>query len=88
MLRKKQDQISFLHVYHHLLIFIIAWVLLKYFPVGVHPGGPPLLFFTVNSFVHAVMYTYYLKSAKQRVKSVVGKKYVTVLQIVSEMGVV
>ncbi|XP_063914403.1 very long chain fatty acid elongase 2-like [Zophobas morio] len=82
VLRKKQDQISFLHVYHHILVFGVSWVLLKYFPIGPYPVGPPMLFFIVNCFVHAVMYTYYLKSARQRVKNLLWKKYVTLLQLV------
>lgn len=30
VLRKKQRQISFLHVYHHISTIIIFWVFLKY----------------------------------------------------------
>jgi hypothetical protein len=31
VLRKKQSQVTFLHVYHHTLLVVFAWVFLKYF---------------------------------------------------------
>lgn len=30
--RKKQSQVSFLHIYHHLLVIQGAWLSAKYFP--------------------------------------------------------
>lgn len=34
ILRKKDNQISFLHVYHHSSIFIIWWIVMSYMPGG------------------------------------------------------
>lgn len=52
----------------------------------VFSGGQIILFVYVNSFVHAVMYTYYLLSIYNPVKiklSITIKKNITRLQIVS-----
>lgn len=32
VLRKKDNQISFLHLYHHSIMPIIVWIMIKYFP--------------------------------------------------------
>lgn len=32
VLRKKSNQITFLHVYHHTLTFSVSWIYLKYIP--------------------------------------------------------
>ncbi|XP_050443777.1 elongation of very long chain fatty acids protein 4-like isoform X2 [Adelges cooleyi] len=54
ILRKKDNQLTFLHVYHHSTMFLIIWLAIKYIP-----GGSAFLPILVNSFVHVVMYTYY-----------------------------
>ncbi|XP_058833220.1 elongation of very long chain fatty acids protein 1-like [Topomyia yanbarensis] len=79
-LRKKNNQISFFHVYHHCYAVITSHGFAKY-------GGGSMLSYTiiVNSIVHVFMYTYYLSSifAKQLPFSLVPmKKVITVLQIV------
>ncbi|PNF22829.1 Elongation of very long chain fatty acids protein 7 [Cryptotermes secundus] len=58
VLRKKDSQASFLHVYHHGGMFVLAWAATKYLP-----GGHLTLLGPVNSFVHIVMYTYYFITA-------------------------
>ena len=55
--RKKFDQLSFLHVYHHVSMFFIWWIGAKWGNGGDAIFGP-----LCNSFVHMVMYTYYLGS--------------------------
>jgi elongation of very long chain fatty acids protein 4 len=54
-LRKKDNQISFLHMYHHVLL-IWAWFLVCKFGCG----GDAYFGALANSFVHVVMYGYYL----------------------------
>ena len=58
MLRKKTQQMSFLHVYHHTLL-IWSWALVT----QVSPGGDCYFGACVNSFVHILMYAYYLMAA-------------------------
>ncbi|XP_034834117.1 very long chain fatty acid elongase 7-like [Maniola hyperantus] len=78
VLRKKQNQVSFLHVYHHFGMVAVAWGMVKWLP-----GGHTSLLVVVNSFVHIIMYMYYLltvwdDSYKQ---SLWWKKHVTQVQI-------
>jgi len=54
VLRKKNVQISFLHVYHHVLLIWAWWAVCI-----LGPGGDGYLGVMVNSFVHVVMYSYY-----------------------------
>jgi len=54
ILRKKNNQISFLHCYHHLLL-IWAW----YLCCTIETGGDCYFGATVNSFIHVIMYGYY-----------------------------
>ncbi|XP_059610225.1 uncharacterized protein LOC132257373 [Phlebotomus argentipes] len=78
VLRKKQNQISFLHVYHHSLTAIGSWWHLKYLP------GPQFLVIGfLNSFVHIVMYFYYMIAAMgpKYQKFLWWKKYLTTLQL-------
>lgn len=58
ILRKKTKQMSFLHVYHHVML-IWAWFLV----VKVAAGGDSYFGASCNSFVHVVMYMYYLMSS-------------------------
>ncbi|KAL0892510.1 hypothetical protein ABMA27_015612 [Loxostege sticticalis] len=78
VLRKKFNQVSFLHVYHHTGMVMLIWGASTYFP-----GGHGTLVGVINSFVHVIMYSYYLltvavPSVKQ---SLWWKKYITQLQI-------
>jgi elongation of very long chain fatty acids protein 4 len=54
ILRKKNNQISFLHCYHHVLL-IWSWFLV----CKVESGGDSYFGATVNSFIHIIMYGYY-----------------------------
>jgi len=53
-LRKKNNQISFLHVYHHVLLIWSWFAVCK-----IEPGGDSYFGATVNSFIHVLMYSYY-----------------------------
>uniref|UniRef100_S4RR40 Elongation of very long chain fatty acids protein n=1 Tax=Petromyzon marinus TaxID=7757 RepID=S4RR40_PETMA len=78
ILRKKFNQITFLHVYHHSSMIINWWLCVKYVP-----GGQAFLIGMVNSFVHVFIYTYYglsvLGPAEQ--KYLWWKRYLTILQL-------
>merc|ERR1712146_313738 len=74
VLRKKFDQASFLHVYHHVAMFLIWWLAVKFCAGGDGIAGP-----TFNTFVHAVMYTYYLATSFG--VKIPGKRYLTQLQM-------
>jgi elongation of very long chain fatty acids protein 4 len=55
VLKKNNHQVSFLHLYHHATIFPIWWWITFQFP-----GGDSYFSCAQNSFIHVVMYTYYL----------------------------
>ncbi|XP_055637707.1 elongation of very long chain fatty acids protein AAEL008004 [Toxorhynchites rutilus septentrionalis] len=78
-LRKKDNQISFLHLYHHTVMPMISWGATKYYP-----GGHGTFIGVINSFVHIVMYTYYMMAAMgpQFHKYLWWKKYITDLQMI------
>lgn len=58
ILRKKNNQITFLHVYHHASMCVLWWMVCKWIP-----GGAAYFGATCNSFIHVVMYAYYMLSA-------------------------
>ncbi|XP_076626464.1 very long chain fatty acid elongase 7-like [Colletes latitarsis] len=57
VLRKKNRQISFLHLYHHISSVIMSWLNVKYVSTGMS-----LTIGIVNAIIHVIMYTYYLLS--------------------------
>uniref|UniRef100_A0A182SYZ8 Elongation of very long chain fatty acids protein n=1 Tax=Anopheles maculatus TaxID=74869 RepID=A0A182SYZ8_9DIPT len=75
VLRKKQSQITDLHVYHHSLTPIEAWILTKFIA-----GGNATLPNVINNFVHVLMYFYYMLSAMGY--KIWWKKYMTEVQII------
>ncbi|XP_075981609.1 very long chain fatty acid elongase 7-like [Anticarsia gemmatalis] len=81
VLRKRDRQASFLHVYHHVTTLIITWAGVKY--VG---GGITSFSVMLNAAIHVLMYTYYLFSAEGSpgVKAFLNKykKWLTVVQMV------
>lgn len=80
VLRKKDNQITFLHLYHHSSMVFATWALLKYWP------SHTLVFIGfLNSLVHVFMYTYYgLAALGPNVAKYLGwKKYMTTFQLVS-----
>jgi elongation of very long chain fatty acids protein 4 len=54
VLGKKWRQLSFLHVYHHITIFLFYWL-----NAHVNYDGDIYLTIVLNGFIHTVMYTYY-----------------------------
>ncbi|KAL6459142.1 hypothetical protein MHYP_G00326140 [Metynnis hypsauchen] len=58
VLRKKNNQITFLHVYHHSIMPFTWWLGVKF-----APGGLGTFHAFLNCIVHVIMYTYYGLSA-------------------------
>ncbi|KXJ81997.1 hypothetical protein RP20_CCG016334 [Aedes albopictus] len=79
VLRKKQSQITDLHVYHHSLTPMEAWILTKFIA-----GGNATFPNVINNFVHVLMYFYYMLSAMgpRYQKYLWWKKYMTEVQII------
>ena len=79
ILRKKESQLTFLHIYHHSSIFCLWWIGVNYVA-----GGSSVFGAFFNALVHVLMYLYYFIAALgQEYKKYLGwKKYLTVIQIV------
>jgi len=76
--RKRYKQISFLHVYHHIVMAVLCTLALP----AIGCGHFSMIGFA-NCIVHVIMYTYYFLSAlSEKVKkSLWWKKHLTQLQI-------
>ncbi|XP_075150977.1 elongation of very long chain fatty acid james bond protein [Haematobia irritans] len=79
VLRKKQNQVTFLHVYHHTITALFSWMYLKY-----APGEQGVVIGILNSGVHIIMYFYYMVAAMgpQYQKYLWWKKYMTSIQLI------
>ncbi|KAI5710665.1 hypothetical protein M8J75_010539 [Diaphorina citri] len=83
VLRKKDSQVTFLHVYHHTAVVMFAWLAVKFVP-----GGHGVFFGTINCFIHVVMYSYYsLTLYNPEYKNVWWKKYLTQMQMMQFVAV-
>jgi len=77
VLRKRDRQLSGLHIFHHSFMGPAVWMGLKFAPGG-NSAFTPL----INSFVHVVMYSYYALSTFNSLKPyLTWKKYLTQLQL-------
>lgn len=97
VLRKKNSHISTLHVIHHGVMPMSVWFGVKFTPGKISLfcrdwlfnwsvlGGHSTFFGFLNTFVHIVMYTYYLLAAfgPHMQKYLWWKKYLTTLQMVN-----
>lgn len=83
--RRKFDQVSFLHVFHHSIMPVSWWFGVKYVP-----GGISTFHAMLNSFIHFLMYTYYgLAAAGPRYRRYIWwKKYMTSAQIIQFVVVI
>jgi elongation of very long chain fatty acids protein 4 len=85
ILRKKDNQVTFLHVYHHATMVVNWWMAAKYLPVGQS-------FFVgmINSWIHTLMYVYYALAAlgPSMQKYLWWKKHMTTLQLVQFVAVI
>lgn len=79
VMRKKYDQVSTLHVIHHGVMPLSTW-----FGVKFTPGGHSTFFGLLNTFVHIIMYFYYMLAAvgPHMQKYLWWKKYLTSLQMI------
>ncbi|KAM5284536.1 very long chain fatty acid elongase 4 [Hipposideros larvatus] len=79
ILRKKNNQVSFLHVYHHCTMFTLWWIGIKWVA-----GGQAFFGAQMNSFIHVIMYSYYGLTALGPwiQKYLWWKRYLTMLQLV------
>nr|XP_002122915.1 elongation of very long chain fatty acids protein 7-like [Ciona intestinalis] len=77
--RKKTQQITFLHVFHHTIMAYTWWYGVKFAAGGLGTFHAPL-----NSFVHVIMYFYYGMAALGPTyrKYIWWKKYVTAIQLI------
>ncbi|KAG9510993.1 Elongation of very long chain fatty acids protein 4 [Fragariocoptes setiger] len=78
ILRKKESQMSFLHLYHHSTMFCVWWVGARFVP-----GGSVMAAVAVNCFVHVLMYSYYALAAlgPHIQRYLWWKKYLTMIQL-------
>lgn len=79
VLRKKNSQITFLHIFHHSVMPWSWWWGVKF-----GPGGMGSFHAMVNSIIHVIMYFYYALSAAGTSfqKYLWWKKYMTAIQLV------
>lgn len=78
ILRKKNSQINFLHVFHHGVVPTLMYIGLKFYPIPSNGVLP-----TTNTFVHIIMYAYYMLATfgPGMQKYLWWKKYLTTMQI-------
>jgi len=83
-LRKKTEHVSILHVIHHGCMPFSVWLGLKF-----APGGHSTFFAMLNSFVHIVMYFYYMIAAMgpQYQKYIWWKRHLTTFQMVQFIAI-
>ncbi|XP_036337017.1 elongation of very long chain fatty acids protein F-like [Rhagoletis pomonella] len=80
VLRKSYKQITLLHVYHHIMMTSFVFLYIR----GPGSGGHASTVAMINTFVHSVMYVYYLLSSihPDMKKSLWWKKYITQIQLI------
>lgn len=77
IIRKRNNQITFLHVFHHSTMLIIWWIVMTWIPGGQAWFGPVL-----NSAVHVFMYGYYGLSVIPSLRDKLWwKRYITLFQL-------
>jgi len=77
--RKKNSQVTFLHVYHHAVVPIIAYTQARWYP-----NGHETFILPMNAFIHIIMYSYYLLAALGPwiQPYLWWKKYITTIQLI------
>ncbi|XP_017004978.2 very long chain fatty acid elongase F [Drosophila takahashii] len=85
VLRKKDRQITFLHVFHHVYMVYFGFLYLYYYGYG----GHAFFLITFNVVVHVLMYTYYYQSSvNQNLRNDLWwKKYITIVQLI-QFGII
>ena len=78
VLRKKNRQITVLHIIHHSVMPFTVYCAIKFAPTST-----TYMTATLNAFVHACMYSYYYIASDKRYESWTWtKKYITLIQLV------
>nr|XP_023023658.1 elongation of very long chain fatty acids protein 7-like [Leptinotarsa decemlineata] len=79
VLRKSYRQVSFLHVYHHVIMILCSWIGIRFFA-----GGVGAWIIMANTFVHVLMFTYYLMTVLDSTwkSSTFLKKALTQIQLI------
>ncbi|KAL3178165.1 hypothetical protein MRX96_038685 [Rhipicephalus microplus] len=79
VLRKKDNQLTYLHVYHHSTMFFFWWIGIRWVAGGSAAPGP-----SINCLVHVLMYSYYGLAAlgPSVQKYLWWKKHLTLIQLV------
>ncbi|CAH1638528.1 unnamed protein product [Spodoptera littoralis] len=78
VLRKRQRQVTFLHVYHHSIMVMATWAIVKY-----SRTDNTVFLGMINSLVHVIMYAYYgLSVFPELHRFLWWKKYITQMQLV------
>ncbi|XP_026032706.1 elongation of very long chain fatty acids protein 4-like [Astatotilapia calliptera] len=79
ILRKKFNQVTFLHVYHHCSMFTLWWIGIKWVA-----GGQSFFGAHMNAMIHVLMYLYYgLASCGPKIQKYLWwKKYLTIIQMI------
>ncbi|EEB15719.1 elongation of very long chain fatty acids protein, putative [Pediculus humanus corporis] len=85
VLRKKNSQITFLHIYHHAGMVLLGYVGTKFLP-----GGHGVFLGMINCIVHSVMYSYYFITNynPEYKKKIWWKKHITQMQILQFMAII
>ncbi|XP_023036154.1 elongation of very long chain fatty acids protein F [Drosophila willistoni] len=80
VLRKKDKQITFLHVFHHVFMAVTTFLLIRFYG----HGGQVFVTCMLNILIHVVMYSYYYISSQSEhaQQSIWWKKYLTLMQLV------
>jgi elongation of very long chain fatty acids protein 4 len=74
--RRKYEQLSFLHLYHHTTIFMVYWMNINF-----NYSGDIYLTIVLNGTIHAIMYFYYFVTAMNVVVPTPLKKMITRAQM-------
>lgn len=84
ILRKKNEHVSTLHVIHHGCMPMSVWMGMKF-----APGGHSTFFALLNTFVHIIMYFYYMVAAlgPRFQKYIWWKKYLTSFQMIQFVAI-
>ena len=79
VLRKKQEHVSLLHLYHHSAVPILFYIAFRLLPIFV----PLAIFALINCSIHVLMYSYYaLASFGPNMQPYLWwKKYITQIQM-------
>ncbi|XP_025997308.1 elongation of very long chain fatty acids protein 4 [Solenopsis invicta] len=80
VLRKKSNQVSGLHLYHHVSTLSLTWICMRYYAIA-----PVLIVCITNNLIHVTMYIYYfLTTCGPTVQKTAAfiKQWITTVQMI------